>query len=659
MSFWDNNKDSIKSGGIALVKGAGKATAAVGKAGYGAYKNHKNGGPNGDSKEDLSTFATNINYQDPKSFPAPPIHGGPTRAANPNPGSNGIAVQPQLRQQQSYSAQQQLPQQAIPQQYYQQPQLVQQQSYLAQQQPVVPARDFQLTQQVVPQPHYQQPQLVQQQSYPVSQPVLPSRDVPPLQTSPEIVNYNNPYHASLQPELPQPEALPPRSTMPPNSQPLNTSSGQLAQLPPYQITQNPSQFYSQEQTSGYIMPSQSSNTISATSATGGSGSEEMSKNDHIAMQQANLNKDLITEPKFETNLMEFDISKFGAAPPKALRTEKESREYEVRQAEKQRLKNIKEQSLQKALDTVNRSAISRPSISPSVSSFKSNLIKSNPSEESQPKSFELPDISNIQPPPVLNRNESIPPPTAKATGNGTSMAPALPSRESTSSIIQESSFKLPDINQFAPPPAVPRNYNNTPPQQPPRATTARVLPAVPQRIRTSNTLQDESITSTPITEPVGNLYSRPRMITPPSTPSSNAIVTQATGKKKPPKPIKKINGEIEQNEEQNLLISNSTSRVNEATAAVEQIEIGDSKHQDPQSIISGGIPSPFGNLGLDGQAIGQGMLRKTGTRENFQVNSSYIGASNTKMPPPIPKKLTDDQLISMVKGKKAPKAPPK
>lgn len=41
MSFWENNKGSIKSGGMSLLKGAGKATATVSKAGYGAYKNHQ------------------------------------------------------------------------------------------------------------------------------------------------------------------------------------------------------------------------------------------------------------------------------------------------------------------------------------------------------------------------------------------------------------------------------------------------------------------------------------------------------------------------------------------------------------------------------------------------------------------------------------------
>ncbi|CAI8493881.1 unnamed protein product [Pichia kudriavzevii] len=78
MSFWDNHKDSIKAGGISVLKGAGKATKAVSKAGYSAYKNH-NSKSNAAPSEEQDSHQVEEGYMpaardDPKSFPPPPKH---------------------------------------------------------------------------------------------------------------------------------------------------------------------------------------------------------------------------------------------------------------------------------------------------------------------------------------------------------------------------------------------------------------------------------------------------------------------------------------------------------------------------------------------------------------------------------------------------------
>lgn len=118
MSFWENNKGSIKSGGLAVLKGAGKATSAVGKAGYSAYKNHNNkkpgSKPEGEEEEEAAVESNNygsMTYRDPKSFPPPPHHvgaggqpgytaaGGPAAGYQPQYPGYGQAQQQQQQQQ--------------------------------------------------------------------------------------------------------------------------------------------------------------------------------------------------------------------------------------------------------------------------------------------------------------------------------------------------------------------------------------------------------------------------------------------------------------------------------------------------------------------------------------------------------------------------------
>ncbi|ODV77735.1 uncharacterized protein CANTADRAFT_22859 [Suhomyces tanzawaensis NRRL Y-17324] len=235
-SFWDNNKDSFKSAGIATIKGIGKGGKAIGNAGVSAYK-----GRNGSSTSTASEGPTNsfdtgtgpvlqkIDHSQLKSLPAPPRR---------NVGADGSpvpGVPPQSQPQPQPQAQYQPPQ-APAQPAPAQPQL----GYQTGHQPSTGAD--------VPPPAYQQQNQTQQSQVPTpqyqnpSQPApLPGRPVPappPRQSpapslssrpsesvlgaapaqpaqppvAPPAISYENPYHQppapapQLQPQYP-PEAL--------------------------------------------------------------------------------------------------------------------------------------------------------------------------------------------------------------------------------------------------------------------------------------------------------------------------------------------------------------------------------------------------------------------------------------------------------------------
>lgn len=109
MSFFENNKDKFKSVGISTVKGIGKGTAAVGKAGYRTYKKseaRRNGTeyiePSSTEQSSYQSPSAPINKVDLSSLPAPPKRNvGINQAPLPNSTvqnapSNTVAQRPPL-----------------------------------------------------------------------------------------------------------------------------------------------------------------------------------------------------------------------------------------------------------------------------------------------------------------------------------------------------------------------------------------------------------------------------------------------------------------------------------------------------------------------------------------------------------------------------------
>lgn len=132
MSFWENNKGTFKSAGVATVKAVGSGGKALGKAGYRTYKNSeaKRKGQSVESDETGSSLNAYVPPLDPhpdlKSFPAPPrrntagsassVSAGPssgqpapaaTTQLPPQPAQQGQNIQ-QPQQQQGYQQNPQL-----------------------------------------------------------------------------------------------------------------------------------------------------------------------------------------------------------------------------------------------------------------------------------------------------------------------------------------------------------------------------------------------------------------------------------------------------------------------------------------------------------------------------------------------------------------------
>ena len=196
-SFWDNNKGTFKSVGVATAKGIGRGTKAVGKAGYKTYKNHKGETVtekvDGEEGAAPSVAFLPVPKENLKTLPLPPKRNVPTMGvpARGEPSSYAqyqkpVAQQP-VAQQPGY--QQPVAQQAGYQQPVAQQPPVQQPQY---QQPVAPGYQQPGGQQpvaqqpVAQQPAYQQPEYQQQAETqgqqaaapPVYQPSLPQRAVP-------------------------------------------------------------------------------------------------------------------------------------------------------------------------------------------------------------------------------------------------------------------------------------------------------------------------------------------------------------------------------------------------------------------------------------------------------------------------------------------------
>ncbi|KAK6465870.1 hypothetical protein DFJ63DRAFT_34478 [Scheffersomyces coipomensis] len=212
MSFWDNNKDSIKAAGLATAKGIGRGTKALGKGGYQMYKNRNgssggtNPNPNGADQPDGEQQG-GVPYNGPplqkptveqlKTLPPPP-----QRNVGAFPPGQGNYPTPSNQPQYNTNQQQQQYQQPQ-QQYQQQPQQQQPQQQQYQQQP---QQQFsQQPQQFQP----QQPQQPQQQQQQFQQP--PQQQFQPQQPQQQQFQQQQaPQYQPPQQQFQQPQYQPPQ-----------------------------------------------------------------------------------------------------------------------------------------------------------------------------------------------------------------------------------------------------------------------------------------------------------------------------------------------------------------------------------------------------------------------------------------------------------------
>ena len=227
MSFWDNNKDSFKKAGVSTVKGIGKGTKAVSKAGYNTYKRSeakRNGtayDEDGNTDQEAQSYSgppiAKIEKDQLKLLPAPPKRNVGAFEVPKSGERSMYKVQPTAPvQQQPGQPIQQQP--AQPGQYGQQPaqpgQYGQQPAQPAQ--PVQPVQPGQYGQPIQPGQYPSQSQLPQSQPAQVGAPSpIPARPIPPPPprssgispnpTQPQVpLSFESPYHATPQPlETPQ------------------------------------------------------------------------------------------------------------------------------------------------------------------------------------------------------------------------------------------------------------------------------------------------------------------------------------------------------------------------------------------------------------------------------------------------------------------------
>ncbi|GME85037.1 unnamed protein product [Ambrosiozyma monospora] len=114
-------------------------------------------------------------------------------------------------------------------------------------------------------------------------------------------------------------------------------------------------------------------------------------------------KEVIEEPKFKTNLMDFDLNKFGAPPPKPHLYGKEKQKQERDRQAKIRLQNIKQESLYKAKQVHTGTT---PTGSQSGSSKSSRLGSPQPTG-GQALSMSSIDASTRPPPAIPSRESSV------------------------------------------------------------------------------------------------------------------------------------------------------------------------------------------------------------------------------------------------------------
>jgi hypothetical protein len=316
---------------------------------------------------------------------------------------------------------------------------------------------------------------------------------------------------------------------------------------------------------------------SATGTSTGLGYSSSRDSVSTANPSAKPGEEVITEPKFKNNLMDFDITKYGAPPPKARLTKEEDTKREIRKAEKLRLKQLKETSLQKARDSTSRLApsyetaiqnypdplqsdkfastpvtkstsststpasISMPSAASSSAgsvSEKSGQPPSVPHRESSPSSvsaeqqatapkpFQLPDISMIQPPPMAH---------PKRVDSSTSNAQAVPSRQQYTGYSPHSSFASPTEQ---PPPAYSMQAARpNPPAQTPAPEVSYDRPNMPSPPRTESAASSTSASTTSVLSKK-QPPPKPAKLVSPNAPSPAHGKAVKTPPVKPPKPAK-------------------------------------------------------------------------------------------------------------------------
>ncbi|SMN18019.1 similar to Saccharomyces cerevisiae YBR108W AIM3 Protein interacting with Rvs167p [Maudiozyma saulgeensis] len=292
--FWDNNKDSIKSGLVSAGKYSYQGTKYVAKTGYSAGKKHyneskdKREGKNGKKKKKKSKKNKNgddseseysdsddyqrpsrslESFQDPTNFPPPPLKAGQTQYASggqivTGDGSSPAVYMPNQQTPQGYQ------QQPVQLQGYQPPSLQQQQGYqqpterqamppptmqqqqgYQQQQPMQP-QGYQQQQPMQPQ-GYQQQQPVQPQGY-QQQPVQPQgyQQQAPLQQQTPL-----PQQLSTPQAMPQVQQLPPRQqpALPVTARPGDYSRQAMSLPATGATTPQP----------GYIAPSENNSSMNS------------------------------------------------------------------------------------------------------------------------------------------------------------------------------------------------------------------------------------------------------------------------------------------------------------------------------------------------------------------------------------------------------------
>ena len=259
--------------------------------------------------------------------------------------------------------------------------------------------------------------------------------------------------------------------------------------------------------------------------------------------------------------MDFDLKKFGAPPPRARLTKEEEQKYERKRGDANRLKQIKEQSLQKARGTAEKS------ISPYNSTFPSAVPSKNASveqlnnveveisyeveagsqssfapltaparpelqaEDSQPIPFHLQDISQFQPPPLAHSITSV----SDVSSPNSSYAAAL----STPKPVLEKHKPPKPPKKFHQEVVIPKPEPPKPAASTPYNRPAMSIPAAPS--------VEKPAKKTPPPKPakITDAHSKPKKVPPPKPAKSG----------KPAKPTKPVdlsspavgehNGEVE------------------------------------------------------------------------------------------------------------------
>lgn len=599
-SFWENNKGTFKSAGIATVKGIGSGGKALGKAGYGAYKkseakrkglpepkNEEDKGDESRSNADLGISIAPVPKEQLKSLPAPPKRVAPIKPVGAGAGEYRAQhqyqqqaqpqqpqYQPQQNQQSSFQPQQNQQQSFQPQQNQQpsfQPQQNQQSSFQPQAQ-FQPNVQPQVQQQFQPpNDQLQQPQQYQYLQIPQNQPQPPNQ-MQPIQTQLMYQPQANPqpFQSQNQPTVPptySSESHPQNNQQLQISSPETTTSSYFGQNAPQSQQynpQSPQSYDSNAQVTGTIPnfnrpipppPPPRTNTADLSSVT---------------VNQNQASYPLLMEPQIEQPLQrvhENYVSPFPAynpvkpppAPKKELpdpasfapppRHKLAVSASKIAKNSKNTSSNAKYPSKQSVgiAPSTNLSHVPpppRPSINANHQSNSTSISSSN-------------DLSNSPPPPSYNEIDNT---------------PSSPPRQSTESSIPQKTEKIPppkpskpakpaklvtgnsveNLDYVEPPNASIKKQSTwereLPPPMPARRTVSPLIgspqanqgtsskPPIPLNLIENNEIGNMKLSLNSRTS--SNIHTDPKLDT------ANASHITATKKQAPPKPNKKIHIEL-------------------------------------------------------------------------------------------------------------------